>query len=93
MPPATLYITHRRMKKSRDGTHEHVGWVRLQDGTKLSRKRVFAKMKEGIEFKTLAPNGESAKVTRVACHKCGEKYLRTDADRSKPDNLDELPTF
>jgi hypothetical protein len=82
------------MKKSRDGIHEHVGWVLLADGkTELSRKQVFALMEKDFEFRTLAPNGESARVIRVKCADCDKKYLRTDADESKPDNLDELPLF
>jgi hypothetical protein len=91
--PSTFQITHRRMKESPDGTHQHVGWVKLQSGTELSRKDVFAWMKNGNKFQTLAPNGDSAAVIRVHCRRCEKDYLRTDRDTSKADNLDELPTF
>jgi hypothetical protein len=91
--PATLYITHRRMKQSCGGTSEHVGWVLLSVGIELSRKQVFALMKQDFEFYTQAANGESAKVLRVRCRKCGKKYLTTERDKSKADNLDGLPKF
>jgi hypothetical protein len=91
--PPIRYITKRRMKKSPGGTHEHVGWVLLLDGTELSRKEVFAEMKEDVEFHTRAANGDSAKVIRVKCQTCGKKYLTTERDKSKADNLDGLPKF
>lgn len=91
---ATLIITHRRMKESPSGTHEHVGRVLLSDGkTQLSRKQVLGLLALGIAFNTRAKNGDSATVTSIECGTCRKPYLRTDADRSKPDNLDELPVF
>ena len=88
-----LLITHRRMAKSPGGTHEHVGWVKLKDGTKLSRDEVFAQMAKGVKFETHSPSGRQAKVIRVNCRICSRDYLRTDRDLTKADNLDELPTF
>jgi len=88
----TLYIIGRRMKLGR--RHKHVDRVLLSDGkTKLSRKQVLGLMKLGVVFKTRAKNGESAKVIGVECGTCHKTCLRTDADRSKPDNLDELELF
>ncbi len=81
------------MQKSPGGTHEHVGWVKLKDGRKLSRDEVFKMMREGIAFRTHSPFGHEAKVIRVQCRVCGRDYLRTDRDRLKDDNLDALPTF
>jgi hypothetical protein len=90
---SALVITHRRMKTSSDGTHKHVGWVQLSDGTELTRKEVLAEIKADVKFLTLAANGDSATVISAKCGLCGKKYLRTDADPSKADNLDDLPTF
>ena len=94
--PGTAYITHRRMQSSADGTHTHVGSVKLLDGTVLTRDQVFEAMARGWAFKTYRNVGStvvSANVIRVRCHRGQHDYLRTDADRTKVDNLDELPTF
>jgi hypothetical protein len=92
----TAYITHRRMQSSADGTHTHVGWVKLLDGRTLSRDDVFLAMARGWSFKTyrkVGPSVASADVIRVRCNRGQHDYLRTDQDRTKLDNLDELPTF
>ena len=89
----TQFITHRRMETSADRTHVHVGWVKLMDGTVLSRAQVFAAIGGGAAFKTHAPNGSQANVIRIRCARCRQDYLRTDRDKTKTDNLDELPTF
>jgi Protein of unknown function (DUF3892) len=91
MTPALL-ITHRRMAKSPSG-HLHVAAVLLQDGRTISRDEVFRLMAAGVRFQTLSPRGQSAEVVRVHCRLCRHDYLRTDRDRSREDNLDELPTF
>ena len=49
---ATFYITHRRMQMSSNATHAHVGSVRLQSGTVLSRDEVFSWMQGGSTFIT-----------------------------------------
>jgi len=90
---SALLITHRRMQTSPTGTHQHIGWVKLKDGTKLSRDEVFAAMQRGVKFETYSPLGRSAKVIRVHCRRGQHDYLRTDRDLSKEDNLDELPLF
>jgi hypothetical protein len=81
------------MAVSPDRTHTHVGWVRLSNGTVLSRDDVFAAMSRGATFRTLAPNGTSATVIRVQCKRGTHDYLRSDRDYTRDDNLDELPTF
>lgn len=91
--PGALLITHRRMQVSPGSTHQHVGWVKLKDGTKLGRDEVFAYMQRGVKFETYSPLGRSAKVIRVHCKGGRHDYLRTDRDLSKEDNLDELPLF
>ncbi len=93
---ATAYITHRKMQHTADRTHEHVGSVKLLDGNVLTRDQVFAAMQQGQAFKTYRKVGSttvSANVIRVHCHRGQHDYLRTDRDRTKLDNLDELPTF
>ena len=90
---APLLITHRRMARSPDSSHVHVGWVRLQDGRTLSRDEVFGLMARGIAFATLSPHGASAEVIRVHCTTGRHDYPRTDRDLSREDNLDELPEF
>ena len=89
----TLFITHRRMVTSADGTHRHVGWVKLASGRVLSREDVFRWMAAGTVFRTFSPSGHQATVIRVHCRRCSHDYLRTDRDMWKDDNLDELPTF
>jgi hypothetical protein len=91
MTPA-LIITHRQMARSPSG-HLHVAAVLLQDGRAISRDEVFRLMAAGVIFRTLSPRGESAKVVRIHCGLCRHDYLRTDRDRSREDNLDELPEF
>jgi hypothetical protein len=81
------------MEHSPDATHQHVGWVRLMDGTVLSRAQVLAYMRQGIVFYTHASNGSQAKVAPYQCRRCTQTYLRTEQDLSKADNLDELPPF
>jgi hypothetical protein len=93
MASSTFYITHRRTQASPGGTHVHVARVLLSGGTQLSRDEVFAWMRNGNKFKTLAPNSASADVVRVACGRCSSDYLRTTRDMTKADNLDELPKF
>ena len=90
---ATLLITHRHMELTPGKTHEHVGRVKLKDGTEMTRAEVFKKMGEDTEFKTHAPNGSEAKVIKIKCKICSSDYLRTNADLSKDDNLDALPKF
>ena len=90
---ATLVITHRRLQSSPDGTHRHVGWVRLTDGRTLSRQEVLEWMRAGYLFATRSPLGHSARVTSVHCRRCGYVYLRSDRDMWKDDNLDMLPNF
>jgi hypothetical protein len=75
------------------GIHQHVGWVKLKDGTTLSRDEVFAAIQRGVKFETYSPHGISAKVIRVHCRTAQHDYLRTDRDLSREDNLDELPLF
>ena len=89
-PTQTLYITHRRMKTFPSG-HKHVDQVRLAGGLELSRKKVLDMMNAEIVFMTFAKGGASAKVTSFRCPICAKRFLRTDADQSKEDNLDELP--
>lgn len=90
---ATFYITHRRMQMSSNTTHAHVGWVRLQSGTILTREDVFSWMHGGSTFVTRPPRGSGATVRRVHCRGCTSDYLRTDRDNTTADNLDELPKF
>ncbi len=93
MSSGALLITHRRMQSSLDGTHQHVGWVKLQNGTTLSQEEVFAAMQRGTRFATYSPLGRSARVIRVHCRRGQHDYLRTERDLSREDNLDELPKF
>lgn len=89
---APAIVVARRMKYT-SGTHRHVGWVKLLDGTALTRDEVLAAMKRGVEFFTRAPNGQGARLAPFRCRTCLETFLRTDRDLSRADNLDELPLF
>lgn len=93
MSSGRMLITHRRMQRSADGTHEHVEWVRLSDASVFTREEVIGWMKRGYTFVAAAPSGHSAVVTTEFCAKCGHIYLRTVPDRWKDDNLDMLPPF
>lgn len=90
---APLLITHRRMQGSADGTHQHIGWVKLYDGTIYTRDEVVALLRRGYVFESFSPQGHRARVIAVACRRCGYTYIRTDRDMWRDDNLDMLPTF
>ncbi len=85
-------IIARRMKYV-TGTHSHVGWVQLLDGTVLTQEKVLDYMRKGSEFRTRAPNGQEARVAPYRCRTCLETFLRTDSVLPKADNLDALPLF
>jgi hypothetical protein len=86
-------ITHRRMQVSADGTHEHVGWVKMYDGATYTRDQIISFLRQGHVIETRSPRGLQARVIEVDCRRCGYVYIRTDPDRWKEDNLDMLPTF
>ncbi len=94
MSTGTYSITHRRMESSPSGTHVHVGWVKLLDGTVLTRQRVVNYIRQGILFNTYVPStGHQARVHLLHCSRCNTTYLTTARDAWKDDNLDRLPTF
>ena len=83
------------------GTHIEQVQIRLDEGDKISgpstwsRSKVIEKIDAGHTVITIfRPNGSWDKGARVRVVTIdGEKFIRTDADRTKRDNLGALPTF
>ena len=68
----------------------------VSEGTELARSTVVIRLAEGSTFMTITKNVEGkwargAQVRAVTIG--GEKYIRTDADSIKKDNLGSLPRF
>jgi len=64
--------------------------------TEVTRATVVANLDAGQTYKTIFKNAQSqwdqgAPVRVVVID--GQKFIRTDADKIKSDNLDKLPTF
>lgn len=68
----------------------------LGEAKEVSRPSVVALLDEGVTFVT-GIKSEPGKLTRgadvgiITVH--GKKFIRTDADETEADNLDDLPTF
>ncbi|MDX6288027.1 MAG: hypothetical protein QOG53_3512 [Frankiales bacterium] len=66
-------------------------------GTETSRTRIVSLLEAGTTFATIVWNSATkswnygAEVAIIAV--AGEKYIRTDPDNTKSDNLGQLPRF
>jgi len=76
------------------GTHKHISKVKTAGGRILTRAEVVRRIENGDEeFVTIVGNLEP-KVIVVDCPDCAAKdYVKTTADKSKADNLLNLPSF
>jgi hypothetical protein len=70
--------------------HDHLVEVGIAGNLRWTVREVIALMGGGNTFHTLA-RGRRAEVDAYHCH-CGYTTLRTDADNTKADNLDALPS-
>jgi hypothetical protein len=66
-------------------------------GTEVSRSRVVSLLGAGTTFATITRDNANNKWNRGAdvgvITVDGEKYIRTDRDKTKKDNLGQLPRF
>jgi len=84
------------------GTHIEAVEIRVDNGdtagppSNASRAQVVAALEDGTTFCT-ATKGSDGKWHKGAAAKVitidGQKYIRTKADRTTKDNLDDLPTL
>jgi hypothetical protein len=84
------------------GTHIEYVQSRTDNGetlsapSSMSRREVVSKIESGYSFCTATKSGQNkwtkgAMLKIVTIH--GEKFIKTKADSTKVDNLDNLPTF
>lgn len=83
-----------RKERSKDGSHEHIVGV-CSNGTYFPRQKVVESINFGNTWKTQA-GGSSAQIRVIgSCPKSGcaeaSPYITTDPNRSRADNLDNLP--
>ncbi|WP_049761601.1 DUF3892 domain-containing protein [Candidatus Korobacter versatilis] len=72
--------------------HERIAEVGCDDGSRFTESEAIARIEnQGDEFVVDRPQGHTAKVI-VEKTKEGRKFLKTEADGEKPNNLLSLPT-
>jgi hypothetical protein len=72
--------------------HDHIGFVRLTDGTVLARATVVRRILNGDQFYTAAK--PPARVYVHSCPHCGARdYITTHPDATPTNNLLNLPKF
>lgn len=92
-----VYVTKVRKESAGSGAdrHSHLVGVCVAEGAFYSNAQVVASINGGQEWRTRAADGSSAVIEplRFCPHSAcvHSPYLTTKADKSRPDNLDNLP--
>ena len=92
-----VYVTRVRKESAGSGEsrHSHIVGVCVAGGAFYSNSQVVTSIKAGQEWKTLAADSSSAVIEplRFCPHSSciHSPYLTTKADKSRPDNLENLP--
>jgi hypothetical protein len=90
---ATYVVTRVRKELSADGSHRHIEGVCTSTGTHYTRREVVDSIDAGNTWKTSA-DGYEAVITKItycprpAC--MATPYIKTNADSTKKDNLENL---
>lgn len=87
-------ITSVHKEPSASGSHKHIGKVKTTADLIYSRQEVINSINQGNEWYSRSPGGTQARVRVREC-RYGDltEYIRTDADSTTTDNLDNLPEF
>lgn len=92
---ATYYATKTRWSRASDGTHEHLTGVLTGDGVFQANAKVEESIAAGDLWYTQTPGSPNARIRTISycpAKDCFHKpYLRTDADTTTKNNLDNLP--
>jgi hypothetical protein len=90
---AIFIVNKVRQEDSSDRSHRHIAGVCTTAGTYYTRKQVVDSINAGNYWKSEA-DGYSATITVMSyCPKAGcmaAPYIKTNADSTKKDNLDNL---
>jgi hypothetical protein len=87
-------IVRVRKEASASGNHKHISRVKTTADVEYTRQDVINSINAGNEWFSQSPGGVQARV-RVRPCRYGDltQYIRTDADSTTSDNLDNLPEF
>jgi hypothetical protein len=84
-----------RMERAADGSHEHIAQVKTKKGKIHDREKVYDSINLKLKKWWSYGGGAKARIRAIkTCTECdAKKFIRTDPDASKKDNLDSLPRF
>jgi hypothetical protein len=92
----TQEIAEVRTAKYVGDKYEHITYVKLRNGTVLSRDTVLSNLRNawGDSYVTYKPGVPAAKVIAVSCPGCTySDYITTEPDYTEENNLLDLPRF